>query len=132
LLEEQRGFTRLEIAEILLEEVNDSTGLCIHKRGWTSIHAYAYIKLLERKDLWPKSLSHTSISKVLESAERMPDPIPEELSTKCTYAYKHDVPQYRKERSWRLDTFYESIGLCLYCICFGGISSNCSKASHRC
>jgi hypothetical protein len=61
--------------------------MCIHRCGWTSKYAYAYLKLLERKDLWPARLLHISISKALELAEKMPDPIPEEPSIACTYEY---------------------------------------------
>ncbi|KAK1534777.1 uncharacterized protein CCOS01_03529 [Colletotrichum costaricense] len=77
LLEEQRGLARLRLAEILTAGVNDVDGLCVHKCGWTSKYAYAYMKLLQEEDLWPARLFHTSITKALELAERMPDPIPE-------------------------------------------------------
>ncbi|KAH7019591.1 hypothetical protein EDB80DRAFT_600972 [Ilyonectria destructans] len=130
LLEEQRGFARLKVAEILIAGVNDGTGLCVHKCGWTSKYAYAYIKLLEREDLWPAHLPHISISKALESAERMPDPIPEESSTACTYEYKHAAPAYRRSRSWSLDIFNKSVGLCLHCVRSGSMYSSCSQRPH--
>jgi hypothetical protein len=87
-----------------------------HKCGWTSKYAYIYLKLLEREHLWPAQLPYTSISKALESAERMPDPIPEESSTACTYEYKHAAPEYRRNRRWSLDIFNKSIGLCMHCV----------------
>jgi hypothetical protein len=130
MLEEQRGFARLKIAEILMAGVNDGTGLCVHKCGWTSKYAYAYMKLLEREGLWPAHLPNISISKALESAERMPDPVPEESSTPCTYGYKHAVPEYRRNRRWSLDNFNKSIGLCLHCVRSGSMYSSCSQHSH--
>jgi hypothetical protein len=27
--------------------------MCVHRCGWTSKYAYAYLNLLEKKDLWP-------------------------------------------------------------------------------
>ncbi|KAL7909984.1 hypothetical protein GGI35DRAFT_468975 [Trichoderma velutinum] len=132
LLEEQRGFARLRVAEILIAGVNDGTGLCVHKCGWTSKYAYAYIKLLEGEHLWPAHLPHISISKALQSAERMPDPIPEESSTACTYGYKHAAPAYRRNRTLSLDLFNKSIGLCLHCVRSGSMYSNCSQRSHSC
>ncbi|KAK1471339.1 hypothetical protein CABS01_16382 [Colletotrichum abscissum] len=39
LLEQQRGFARLELADILMAGVNDRTGACVHKCGWTSKYA---------------------------------------------------------------------------------------------
>ncbi|KAL7798795.1 hypothetical protein V8C43DRAFT_244435 [Trichoderma afarasin] len=62
----------------------------------------------------------------------MPDPIPEESSTACTYGYKHTAPAYRRNRTESLDDFNESIGLCLHCVRSGRMKSNCSKRSHRC
>lgn len=132
LLEEQRGSARLRVAEILLAGVNDGHGHCVHKCGWTSKYAYAYIKLLERKDLWPADLPHISITKALQSAERMPDPIPEESSAACTYGYKHAAPEYRRTRASILDDFNESIGLCLHCVRSGSMNANCSQPSHSC
>ncbi|KAK2057686.1 hypothetical protein LY76DRAFT_593972 [Colletotrichum caudatum] len=130
LLEEQRGFARLKMAEILISGVNDETGRCVHRCGWTSKYAYAYIKLLQREYLWPAHLHHISISKALELAERMPDPIPEESSTACTYEYKHAAPAYRRDRSLSLDNFEKSIGLCLDCVRSGSMNSECSQHSH--
>lgn len=131
MLEEQRGTARLKVAEILIAGVNNGTGLCVHKCGWTSKHAYAYMKLLERENLWPAYLPNISISKALESADRMPDPVPEELfSTPCIYEYKHAAPAYRRDRSWSLDIFHKSIGLCLHCVRSGSIHSRCSQQAH--
>ena len=127
LLEEQRATARLKAADILIEGVNDVTGLCVHKCGWTSKYAYAYMKLLEKEELWPKLLTQKSISKALESAERMPDPIPEESSAACAYGYKHAAPAYRRNRAESLDSFYKRIGLCLQCVRSGSKCSNCSQ-----
>jgi hypothetical protein len=88
------------------------------------------MKLLKTKDLWPGDLFHTSISKALKKAERMPDPVPEERSTQCQYAYKHEPPAYREDRRWELDSFNKKIGLCLRCTRLDRTGSNCSTPSH--
>jgi len=67
--------------------------MCVHKCGWTSKYAYAYLKLLGRKDLWPAYLLYTSISRAIELAERMTDPIPEESSIVCRYESNHAAPE---------------------------------------
>lgn len=133
MLEEQRGVARLKVAENLIAGVNDGTGLCVHKCGWTSKHAYAYMKQLEREDLWPAKLPGIPISKALEKADRMPDPVPQEsFDTPCTYEYKHAAPEYRRSRGWslRVGMFNESIGLCLHCVRSGSMDSSCSQ--HYC
>ncbi|PTB51909.1 hypothetical protein M431DRAFT_522865 [Trichoderma harzianum CBS 226.95] len=132
LLEEQRGSARLRVADVLMAGVNDWTGHCCHKCGWTSKYAYAYIKLLESERLWPAKLPRISISEALQSAERMRDPIPEESSAACTYGYKHTAPAYRRNRTSSLDDFNKSIGLCLHCVRSGSMDSNCSERSHSC
>ena len=129
LLEGQRSFARLKLAEILIAGINDGTGMCVHKCGWTSKYAYAYLMLLERKDLWPARLLHISLSKAIDLAEKMPDPIPEEPSIACTYEYKHAAPEYRENRRWSLDTLNNSIGLCLHCVRLGGTNSYCNHSS---
>lgn len=96
LLEEQRSFAGLKLAEILIAGINDGIGMCVHRCGWSSKHAYAYLKLLERQNLWPTHL--LCISEAIELAEKMPDPIPEEPSIACTYEYKHAAPEYRRNR----------------------------------
>uniref|UniRef100_A0A0D2XLE2 Uncharacterized protein n=1 Tax=Fusarium oxysporum (strain Fo5176) TaxID=660025 RepID=A0A0D2XLE2_FUSOF len=101
LLEEQRGFARLEMAEILVNGVN--FGGCDYRCGWTSTCAYAYISKLEVENLWPARFSNTSISKALERAEMMPDPVPSERTTTCNMAHFRSVPQYRISRSVRLE-----------------------------
>jgi hypothetical protein len=88
------------------------------------------MKLLEIKDLWPGDLFRISISKALEKAERMPDPVPEERSTECQYAYKHEPPSYREDRRWKLDSLNKKIGLCLVCTRLDRTDSNCSNTSH--
>ncbi|KAL1852454.1 hypothetical protein VTK73DRAFT_9215 [Phialemonium thermophilum] len=129
LLEKQRGVARLKIADILLWEANNGTGLCPHKCGWTSKHAYAYLRLLEREQLWPADLARISISEALRLAEGMPDPTPEERSAACTYERNHAAPQYRKGRSRKLDDFVKSVGLCLRCVQSGCIDSHCREHS---
>jgi hypothetical protein len=104
--------------------------MCVHRCGWTSKYAYAYLKLLERKDLWPARLLDISISKAIELAETMPDPIPEEPSIVCTYEYKHAAPEYRQGRSGKLDIWNNDIGLCLHCVRSGGTGSYCNHSSY--
>ncbi|KAH7128201.1 hypothetical protein B0J11DRAFT_483915 [Dendryphion nanum] len=116
LLEEARSITRLKLASILLNGVNDITGSCCHRCGWTSTHAYAYVKQLEEREIWPAHLSHKPIYKVIETAETMPDPVPKEESAHCTYSYKHCLPEYRSERQKPLENLTRPVGLCLHCI----------------
>jgi hypothetical protein len=108
---------------MLIDGINDWTGMCVQRREWTSKYAYAYLKLLERKDLWPARLYGISISKAIKLPEKMSDPIPEESSIACTHAYKHAAPEYRKTRYMRLDILDDSIGLCLYCVRSGCLVS---------
>ncbi|KAJ5365939.1 hypothetical protein N7517_008825 [Penicillium concentricum] len=75
-LEEQRGFARLKLGEILIGGITAQA--CVHRCGWTSKYAYAYIKLLETQRLWPTAL--VVITEAIERADRMPDPVPEESS----------------------------------------------------
>jgi hypothetical protein len=79
---------------MLIAGINDGTGSCVHWCGWSSKYAYAYLKLLEKRDLWPTHL--LCISEAIEIAEKMPDLTPEELSIACTYEYKRAAPEYRK------------------------------------
>ncbi|KAH7407173.1 hypothetical protein BKA64DRAFT_408839 [Cadophora sp. MPI-SDFR-AT-0126] len=134
LLEEQRSFARLKLAEILIAGINDGTGRCIHKCGWTSkyayAYAYAYLKLLETRGLWPARLFHLSLSKAIDLAEKIPDPIPEESSIACTYEYKHTAPEYRGGRHWSLDIWNNTLGLCLHCVRSGNTNSCCNHGSY--
>jgi hypothetical protein len=125
-----KKLARLKLAEILLAGINNGTGMCVHKCGWTSKYAYAYLKLLDGKDLWPARLLHISISKAIELAENMPGPIPEEQSVACTYGYKHAAPEYRRDRCRSLDNLNNSIGLCLHCVRLGSMNS-CNDGSRR-
>lgn len=126
MFEEQRGVARLKLAEILIAGVNEGT--CAHKCGWTSKHAFAYVKQLEREGLWPAKLADIPISNALELADMMPDPVPEEsFDTPCTYKYKHAAPAYRRSRGWRLGSFNDSIGICLNCARLGSMYSSCSQ-----
>ncbi|PVH91489.1 hypothetical protein DM02DRAFT_678066 [Periconia macrospinosa] len=129
-LEEARSFARLALADILLKGVNDPTGICVHKCGWSSKYAYAYIKLLERHDLWPKNLFLLSISEAIELAEKIPDPIPEEPSGHCTFAYKHSAPEYRKYRRWSIEELIKSMSLCLYCVRAGSSHPYQCRTTH--
>ena len=98
LLEEARGMARLDLADILMSGINDPTGTCVHRCGWSSKYAYAYLKLLQTHDLWPGALTRLSIADAIAKAAIIPDPVPEEASHSCTYSYKHSVPEYRKNR----------------------------------
>ncbi|KAJ5544098.1 hypothetical protein N7494_005377 [Penicillium frequentans] len=111
LLEEQRGFARLKLEEILLGGTKASS--CVHRCGWTSKYAYAYIQLLETQSLWPMDIQ--SVAESIERANRMPDPIPEERSTECKFGYKHFVPDYRSSYRYKLDNLDSCIGICLNC-----------------
>ncbi|CAG7958013.1 unnamed protein product [Penicillium salamii] len=111
LLEEQRGFARLKLGEILIKGINALA--CVHRCGWTSKYAFAYMKLLEAQDLWPTSLF--VVAEAIERANMMPDPIPEESSAQCRYGYKHFVPEYRKSFRYGLDDLTSRIGICLHC-----------------
>ena len=104
------------------------TGTCVHKCGWSSKYAYAYLKLLEGQDLWPTRL--LCISEAIEKAEKMPDPIPEEESIGCSYEYKHAAPEYRRSRRWSVDNLNKSIGLCLHCVRSGGADSSYCWIKH--
>ncbi|KAF2675684.1 hypothetical protein K458DRAFT_324012 [Lentithecium fluviatile CBS 122367] len=129
-LEEARNSARLELADILLKGVNDPTVHCVHKCGWSSKYAYAYLKSLEGQQLWPTHLYRTSISKALESAEKMSDPVPKESSVSCTYGYKHRTPEYRRNRCWSLEQLNNSIGLCLHCVRSGSASASSCRVTH--
>jgi hypothetical protein len=78
MLEEARGFTRLKLANIFLKGVDDSTGSCAHKCGWSSVNAFAYLQELRQQDLWPENLSRLPISRAIENVSGMPDPRPKE------------------------------------------------------
>jgi hypothetical protein len=123
LLEEQRNNTRLKLAELLLGQITNGTGLCVHRCGWTSKYAYAYMMLLEQQNLWPMRLH--CLSQAIESAETMPDPVPQERSTECTYGYKHAIPTYRKDLRRKFNDLQDNIGLCLPCIRSNNMSSTC-------
>lgn len=121
LLEEQRNRARLKLAEILIAGINDGTGMCVHKCGWSSKYAFAYMQSLQRHDLWPTHL--LCLSDAMDLAEKMPDPVPDEKSCTCAYEYKHTVPEYRRNRRWSLENLKNSIGLCFRCVQSGGIDS---------
>jgi hypothetical protein len=72
MLEEARGFTRLKLANIFLKGVDDSTGSCAHKCGWSSVNAFAYLQELRQQDLWPENLSRLPISRAIENVSGMP------------------------------------------------------------
>jgi hypothetical protein len=116
MLEEARSTARLDLANILLQGIHDPTGSCVHRCGWSSKYAYAYLNSLQRQDLWPADLGRQSIARAITKAEAISDPIPEERSDSCTYAYKHCAPAYRKNRQWDLAHLDSRVGLCLHCI----------------
>ncbi|KAF2843893.1 hypothetical protein T440DRAFT_437076 [Plenodomus tracheiphilus IPT5] len=115
LLEEARSTARLDLADILVSGIDDPTGSCVHRCGWSSRYAYAYLQLLQARDLWPRALSCLSIADAIVKAETMPDPVPKEADPSCTYSYKHSVPEYRKNRQWRLANLDSKTGICLQC-----------------
>lgn len=86
LLEGQRSLARLKLADILQSGIN--AGGCCHRCGWDSKYAYAYLRLLQDNGLRPTEL--VNISKAIKLVGLLHDPVPEERSTECTYAYKHE------------------------------------------
>lgn len=126
LLEEQRDFTRLKPGDILLGDIE--SGGCAHKCGWTSKYAYAYLKSLRNHRLWPTGLSN--ISEAIERVGSMPDPIPDERNTSCTYEYKHTAADYRRRRQWLVDDLRENVGLCLHCTRMENSKSTHCHRSH--
>jgi hypothetical protein len=71
-----------------MKGINDVTGTCVHRCGWSSMYAYAYLKLLRTENLWPADLGRKSIAEAIQRAETMPDPVPEEANSSCQYSYK--------------------------------------------
>jgi hypothetical protein len=128
LLEEQRSVAKLKLAEILIAGINDADGVCVHACGWSSKYAYAYLNSLERHGLWPTGL--VCISKAIQSAENMPDPVPTEQSIACVFARKHTPPEYRRNRRWKLDDLNNRIGLCLRCVRLECIDSSDCGGRH--
>jgi hypothetical protein len=113
---EARGLARLRLANILIKGADDPIGSCVHKCGWSSKHAFAYLQELEKQDLWPIDLTRQSMSKAIEMVSRVPDPIPRESSAPCQYGYKHCAPEYRRHHQWGLEDLDKKVGLCLLCI----------------
>lgn len=101
----------MKLGEILIGGITALA--CVHRCGWTSKYAYAYMKLLETQRLWPTAL--VVITEAIERANRMPDPVPEESSAVCKYGYKHFVPKYRDSLRYGLDDLKSRIGICLHC-----------------
>jgi hypothetical protein len=130
MLEEARGFTRMKLANILIKGADDPTGSCVHRCGWSSKYAFAYVIELDKQDLWPIHLSRQSISKAIEMVSRMPDPVPQESSASCKYSYKHSTPEYRRHRQWGLEDLDKKVGLCLLCIRKG--DDNASSCEGAC
>ncbi|ENH68146.1 hypothetical protein FOC1_g10003775, partial [Fusarium oxysporum f. sp. cubense race 1] len=128
LLEEQRGFAGLKMSELLIQGVN--YGDCDYGCGWNSTYGYAYMNKLEAENLWPEHFVHTSISKTVERAEVMPDPMPSERSTPCNMRQFHSVTKYRIGRSYRLEIFNNNIELCRECVRAIGRSSKCKEPPH--
>ncbi|KAL3587904.1 hypothetical protein FPOAC2_13803 [Fusarium poae] len=69
LLEEQRGFARLRVAEILIAGVNDGTGMCYHKCGWTSKYACIYKTATRKRSLASTFVPHLHLQGTGESGE---------------------------------------------------------------
>ena len=116
MLEEARNIARLKLADILLRGTHDPTGTCLHRCGWSSKHAYVYLKTLDEQDLWPVGLSTRSLFDAINTVGSIPDPVPQERSGSCTYDYKHRTPAYRMERQLAMDNLDANLGLCLLCI----------------
>ena len=114
-LEEQRCSARLQLGDILIGGIHN--GICAHRCGWSSKYAYAYLKSLERKHLWPTGL--VGVSESIKRAEMMPDPVPEEPSIACTYERNYDLPDYRSSRRWGLGNCYAN-HIMRYRRCGGG------------
>jgi hypothetical protein len=106
---------RLHLADILVSGSDDPTATCVHKCGWSSSYAYAYLKLLQTEDLWPRALGRLSIADAIAKAGTIPDPVPEKANHTCKYDHNHSVPEYRKNRKWGLENLDSNIRLCLHC-----------------
>ena len=131
LLEEARSIARLDLANILMNGIHDPTGTCVHRCGWSSKYAFAYLKLLQIQGLWPADLGRRSIADAIAKAETIPDPIPEEPITSCTYSYKHSAPAYRKNQQHHLTTLNSRVGLCLHCVkSQNGNATHCQNMLH--
>lgn len=102
----------------------------MHECGWSSKYAFAYIKDLDEKDLWPAALDRRSIVDAIAEAEFMPDPIPTEDSGNCQYDFKHSVPQYRRAREHTLGQLKDNLGLCLHCVRAGDGNAATCQVSH--
>ncbi|KAF5668771.1 btb poz domain-containing protein [Fusarium denticulatum] len=129
LLEEQRGFARLQLSHILISGVN--LGQCSCPYGWTSKQTSAYIRQLFFEDLWPANFYKMSISGALQKAELMPDPVPLETSNPCANARYHQVPAYRQNLTVAIERLNKSVGLCLECVREGSDTFMCIQRSHR-
>ncbi|KAI1040025.1 hypothetical protein LB505_006030 [Fusarium chuoi] len=123
LLEEQRGFARLQLADILISGVN--FGNCPGYCGWQDRYTHSYIKKLDAEDLWPAHLFNMSISRALEKADMMPDPVPREKGKPCSTARSHTDPNYRAFRNLRVERLKGEIGLCLECVQGGSNTFEC-------
>ncbi|EWG41214.1 hypothetical protein FVEG_03364 [Fusarium verticillioides 7600] len=92
MLEEQRGFARLQLADILIRGANlGSCGSCELKARYTD----AYMSKLILEDLWPAYFSKMPISMALQRVEMMSDRVPRGQSHPCDRAHYHNVPLYR-------------------------------------
>lgn len=95
--------------------------------GQANMH-FAYLKSLGNYKLLPTGL--IDISEAIERVGNMPDPIPDERSTPCTYGYKHTAPNYRKGRQWWINDLRKNVGLCLHCARMQNPSSAYCQRSH--
>ncbi|KAF5579818.1 btb poz domain-containing protein [Fusarium pseudocircinatum] len=129
LLEEQRGFARLQLADILIRGIR--FGFCYSGCGWTGNgYTYAYMKKLENEHLFPAQFSHMPISKALEKAEIMSDPRLWGQRKACTKARDHTVPGLQPNVNVGRGQLNKLIGLCLECVRGGSRSSICKEPSH--
>ncbi|KAH7111808.1 hypothetical protein B0J11DRAFT_447464 [Dendryphion nanum] len=126
LLEERRSQLRTELLQIILKGATDAgtddNGNC--KCAWSSRHSLVYLDLLRIQEINPSQILNTTISHVITRLEQMNDPVVS--GTQCSYRW-HSTPSYRSQRSWRLETFMKSNGLCIDCLRFGttAVEQNC-------
>lgn len=103
LLEEGISTARMDLANILIDGINDGSVTCVHKCGWTSKYAYAYMNLLQSRDLWPADLSRQSIADAIAKTKTISDPVPREASGECKYSYKQSQPEYKRNSQYGLE-----------------------------
>ena len=118
LLEERRSRMRMEFQQILFDGTKsgeaDGSGQC--DCGWSSRHSFAYVKLLQAESLQPSQMLNTTLSRLLDKLDRMPDPtVPRNNWAQCGYPW-HPNHHYREIRKWKLSKLKEANGLCIDCV----------------